>query len=424
MATHEAWILIVTPQRTLAAEIFSDFRIASQFTGVPVELVTGKDVLKRPRGKCICIVASDQLLHALSIAGPRPLMGINLVICDSLEQLDSTYELAVSLLRHATQFSPTRYIGMSNSLNDPADLADWLGVNPFALCSFRPKDRDQSLAFSTHTFTMPYSAALFKTMAKPVHEAIIRTAMGEPVLVFVPSRAQCRSVALDLITQCSLQMETARGYLPGDVVDEDLDRFFTRLEDPSLADFISKGVGFFHPGITKSDRKFTLELYSEGILRVLIVPRDSCYTVPVRAATVVVMGTQYVHFERAGTDRQIRDYGLTDLVQMQNRAIRHVGSGHFHLFCPSESLDTFTRFLNEGLPLESQILDNDTINKWYTLQCRTGQIEKQQLVEALSFTFLARRVVSNPTYYGFASSSANDNLSRITDKLVDNVPRG
>jgi len=42
--------------------------------------------------------------------------------------------------------------------------------------------------------------------------------------------------------------------------------------------------------------------------------------------------------------------------------------------------------------------------------------EKQHIMDALSFTFLAHRVATNPAYYD-CTSSRDENLSRIVDKL-------
>jgi antiviral helicase SLH1 len=39
----------------------------------------------------------------------------------------------------------------------------------------------------------------------------------------------------------------------------------------------------------------------------------------------------------------------------------------------------------------------------------------------LSFTFLARRVVSNPMYYDVTAGSRDENLSQIVDKLDEKV---
>lgn len=379
----------------------------------------GHDVLAPCQGKSIRIVTAAHLLTAMSNWNPgTSLTGFDLVVCENMEQLDSAYELGLSLLRIATQPSPTRYVGFASSLNDPADLASWLDVDPLALHSFRPRDRDQSLAVVTQTFTIPQSASLFKAMAKPAHAAIQVASSSKSAIVFVPSRGQCPTIAQDLLTQCALEMETERGYVPPGVSQGALQQYLDRLRDTSLVDFASRGLGFFHDGIQQLDRNTILEMYAEGIIRVLIVPRDSCWTLPVRATVVLVMGTQYMNVHSEGSERQLCDYGLTELVRMQSRAVHHSGSGHFYLFCQAEAKDTFTRFLNEGLPLESQLLESHDLKNWYQAKRKDGNIvNKQQAVDALSSTFLARRIASNPTYYDATSNSYDESLSRIVDKL-------
>ncbi|KAI0693550.1 Sec63-domain-containing protein [Cytidiella melzeri] len=417
------WALLVAPRRSVLWEASSELRPVSHVMGVKIDVLNQDSTLCSPSAKTIRLVTAPDLLSILSKNPPNrnsaALGGLRVVVCENLELLNAPYELAISILLHATQQHPTRYIGFSSSLNDPADLAAWLSVDPSALHSFRPIDRDQYLTTSTHTFTIPQSAALFKAMAKPAHTAIQSTP-GEPAIVFVPSRAQCQHVALDLITQCALELQTASGYLSDEVSSDALDVYLTRVQDRSLVDFVARGIGFYHEGLTKQDRTLLLELYAEGILRVLIVPRDACWSLPVRAATVIVMGTQYMHVSgKDGEERQLKDYGLEELVRMQGRAVRHNGGGHFHLFCQAEAKDTSMRFLTEGLPLESRLLETEELKTWYRQTRTTGEIRtKQDGVDALSFTFLARRLESNPAYYDTPPGmSTDERLSRIVDDL-------
>ncbi|KAG6840439.1 hypothetical protein C0991_006704 [Blastosporella zonata] len=418
LRSRESWVVVVTPRRSVAIETVSELRAASRNTGISVEYATGPAALNRPKGRVIRVLTAPHLLSVISTKISL-IDALDMVVCENLELLDPAYELAISLLRHATQSYQTRFVGFSDSLNDASDMADWLDVDPSGLHSFRPTDRDQSLVLSTLTFTIPQSGALFKAMAKPAHTAIQMALPGESAIVFVPSRGQCKAIALDLLTQCALETETERGYLPPDTAPQYLEDYLARLEDTSLIDFVSKGVGFFHEGIRKPDRNLMLELYAEGIVRVLVVPRDSCWTLPVRATVVVVMGTQYFHVEAEGSDRQLRDYELTELVRMQSRAVRHIGTGHFSLFCQAEAKDTFTRFLNEGLPIESQLLETDDLARWASFQAgRPGGLKEQDVLDVLSFTFLARRIVSNPAYYDCTSTSRDEDLSRIADKIL------
>jgi len=235
--------------------------------------------------------------------------------------------------------------------------------------------------------------------------------------MFVPSRGQCRTTALDLLTHCALETESENGYLPLQFSANDLQPQINKLRDASLADYITKGVGFFHEGVHKADRALILGLYAEGIVRVLLVPRDACWALPVSAGIVIVLSTQYVHVAGEGAERQVREYGLDELVRMQGRAVRHGEAGHFHLFCQAEDKDTYMRFLEEGLPLESRLLDTDELRQWYKDWRRRGLIKNtEQAVQALSFTFLAQRLARNPAYYD-ATGSRDETLSRLVDVL-------
>jgi antiviral helicase SLH1 len=413
-------VLVVAPRRSICLELISDLQCLASGTGVSVDALSGQDTLKPPKGKSIRVITAANLLSVMTHWDPRiPLTGLELVVCENLEQLNSVYELGISILRHATQTVPTRYVGFSSSLNDPTDLAAWLHVNPLALHSFQPKDRDQSLTVTTQMFSIPLSPALFRAMAKPAHAAIQNTPAGESAIIFVPSRMHCQLVAQDLITECTLQTETEKAYLPTSIAGGHIDDYLVRLQSRSLIDSVSHGVGIYHDGMPNADRNTILELYVEGLIRMLIVSRDSCWTLPVKAPVVVVMGTQYLDLALESAGHQLTDYSLTELLRMQSRAVRHSGSGHFHLFCPTEANDTLIRFLNDGLPLESELLKSNHLQSWFTSVRRRegGVIGKQQAVETLSLTFLAHRIISNPFYYDMSSISRSDALSRIIDKL-------
>jgi antiviral helicase SLH1 len=102
--------------------------------------------------------------------------------------------------------------------------------------------------------------------------------------------------------------------------------------------------------------------------------------------------------------------------------VRHDAPGHFFLFCQAEARDTFSKFLAEGLPLESELLDSSVFEKWYKERRGDGSIRtKQDAIQALSFTFLARRLVSNPVYYDMEAGSQDEVLSRIVDRLEESV---
>jgi antiviral helicase SLH1 len=49
-----------------------------------------------------------------------------------------------------------------------------------------------------------------------------------------------------------------------------------------------------------SNRLLVLELVADGVIRVLVVPRESFWTLPVRGGLFVVMATQYMQVTPRG----------------------------------------------------------------------------------------------------------------------------
>jgi len=86
-----------------------------------------------------------------------------------------------------------------------------------------------------------------------------------------------------------------------------------------------------------------------------------------------------------------------------------------------EDKDTYMRFLEGGLPLESRLLGSDQLRHWYRHHRERGHIRnKPEGVQALSWTFLARRAASNPTYYD-CKGTRDECLSRIVDELDGSI---
>jgi len=421
----DGWVLIIGPRRSLVTELAAELRDPSHSLGLRLELCQNDEVFKSGAGRSIRVASAAVVLDSLAASGERipSLSRLKLVVLENLDILDADYELAISVLRLRCHGLPVRFVGSSASLNDPTDLATWLQVDNSALFSFRPVDRDQSLTMATKTFTTLLSSALYKAMAKPAHSAIT-SHPEQPVIIFVPSRNHCRSVAMDLITECALtDLNNVRGFVPPHVDQNELEFRLAKLQDRTLIDFVSKGVGFYHEKVGKRDRALVLQMYVEGIVRVLVVPRYSCWTLPVRAGVVIIMGTQYVDFGEDKHDRQVRDYELEEIVRMQGRAVRPDLDGHLHLLCHPDAKDMFVRFLSDGLPLESSLLDAgslvmDWIHRSRGANALIGeQAKRQEVYKILSWTFLRQRIASNPVYYDIKRGEG-DFLRQAVEKAL------
>ncbi|KAL4075963.1 Sec63-domain-containing protein [Scleroderma citrinum] len=413
--------LVIVPNKTVEINTLSELRSRAGICDIAIERSSGNMIFSQPKNKIIRVVTAAVLLDALRLPRPTGVSYPALVLCENLEHLDDTYELAVSLLRHATQYSPCRYIGLSRSLNDPSDLASWLGVKPCHLHSFLPKDREQSLICSVQTHALSLSESMFKALAKPAYTAM-RLSFTNSAIVVVPSPGHCQLVAQELITQHNHLHLFQMGFLPESASGLEAETRMANLREYAVTNFASRGVGIIHKGVPKAARQIILELFAEGLIRVLVVTRDAGRSLPVKAGAVVVLGTQYVEVHRSTMECQLKDYTLLEVVEMQSSAIHQSEPGYFTLFCPIEDGEKFNKFLNDdGLPLESQLLETGLLTEWYRKNMEEGTVRsKQDAVEALSFTFLGRRAVRNPAYYDLPHSSHEIVLSRIVDRLEYN----
>lgn len=344
----------------------------------------------------------------------------NLLILDDLHLLDAQFEVVASRLLSVAKASLTRVIGLAASLNDPQDVGTWLGVDPSAVFSFLPKDRGTALATAIQTFTMPHSAILNKAMIKPAFD--ILRASTQPAILFASSRAHCVSSAADLVTQSGTHMDI-NGFLSTNP--ENLEPMLHRLRDRSLTNGLLRGIGIFHDGLAPTDIALVLELFATGVIRVLVVAREACWSLPVRAPIVVVLGTQYLQLgshvgpptadsKRQQRERQVSNYPLQEVLQMQSFAVLpptlaassangspRPTTGSFTLFCQAEHREFYLRFLSTGLPLESTLHSSALLRSVLQSEKERGTVKtKQDALDLTSHTLLARRMRTNPTFYG------------------------
>lgn len=234
------------------------------------------------------------------------------------------------------------------------------------------------------------------------------------------------TAASELITLCATEIGlSAGGFLGHDVLAEDLEPRVDGLRDASMRDLLLHGIGVYHDGMHTEDKVLVLGLYAQSLLTVLVVPREACWTLPVRAGTVAVMGTQYSLQKLGSNERQIKNYTLLEIVRMQSFAVRHARDGYFHLLCQAEDKDTFGKFLDQGLPIESSLLQSATLQRWIQDRQKDGSIKKRQdAMDMLSFTLLFRRLESNPTYYNARANGRAEALSRLVDEAwVERPPQ-
>lgn len=91
--------------------------------------------------------------------------------------------------------------------------------------------------------------------------------------------------------------------------------------------------------------------------------------------------------------------------------------------CYTPRRDYFVKFLQEPLPVESDLAENlhDALNAEIVVGTVTS---KQDAVDWMTWTFLYRRLGPNPNYYNLTGRSAqhiNDFLSQMIEDTVEDL---
>lgn len=345
--------------------------------------------------------------------------------------LDAAYELAIIQIMLASKYSTARIVALSASLHDAYSLADWLRIPDEGIYTFKATDRALPLTTSVQPYSISNSAILLKSMVKPVY-ASIKTSLPGPTIVFVPSSGACKTVAADLITQSGMEIDL-NGFLgtPRETLEGGL-----RMKNPALLEPLLHGIGIYHDGLHSRDMSTVLQLFAAEAIRVLIVSRESCWTLPtyLTASNVVVMGAQYLELDTSKPggvpERRTKNYTVLELTRMQgfatrpshpNSTVSASGSRRFTVMCQAEQKDTYNRFLNEGLPLESAFkpvlsMQSDLVVSVALQELLGDEPKRQDLVDLLGWSYFWVRLRNNPNYYDMNGDvESGRSLSRAVD---------
>ncbi|CAG8675083.1 6955_t:CDS:2 [Cetraspora pellucida] len=354
----------------------------------------------------------------------KAVQSVALFIADELHLIGSdvgpTYEIIVSRMRyiaHQTK-NPIRIVCLSTSLANAQDLGEWIGATPHTIFNFHPSVRPVPLEIHIQSYNIPHFASLMMAMVKPTYAAITAYSSDRPAIVFVPSRKQCRLTAVDLLTYCAADGVTDR-FLHAHF--KDVESLLENVKDEALAETLRHGVGFYHEALGKQDKKIVEQLFESGAVQVVVASRDTCWGLNLSCHMVVIMGTQY--FE--GKEHRYADYPITDVLQMMGRACRprQDDTGRCVLMCQAIKKDFYKKFLYEALPVESHL--DHFLHDHFNAEIVTKTIEnKQDAVDYLTWTFLYRRMVENPNYYGMQGSDhrhLSDHLSELVETTVNDL---
>ncbi|KAI0765441.1 Sec63-domain-containing protein [Fomes fomentarius] len=346
---------------------------------------------------------------------------IGLLIADEVQliggEVGPTYEVVISRTRYVSAQTElkTRIVACGVSLANARDFGEWMGAPSHAIFNFPPSARPLDMDIHIQSFQIPHFPSLMIAMSKPAYLAILEYSPNKPVIVFVPSRRQCRLTADDIITHCGADDDVSR-FLH--VEEADLAPHLEHVTDAGLRDTLKHGIGYYHEALNKQDKRIVERLFQHGAIQVLIASKDTAWSLPVSSYMVIIMGVQYYE----GKEHRYVDYPVMDVLQMMGRACRPLEDEKSRavLMCQQTRKDFYKKFLAEGLPIESH-LPTIMLHDYFLAEIAVKTIEnKQDAMDILTWTYFYRRMTQNPNYYNLHNVS-HQHLSDHLSELVENT---
>lgn len=375
---------------------------------------------------------SDSLAENSNVSNGKAFVKrVRLLVIDEIhllgEERGAVLEAIVSRTRFISNYLQTdgsssewtRIIGLSTAIANPHDLADWLGIDTRGhsasanrgLYNFKPSVRPIPMSVHVQGYSGKHYCPRMATMNKPCYAAIKQHSPTQPTLIFVASRRQTRLTALDIISYAAAD-ENAKIFLG--CSEDFIESVAETIEDEALHHTLTFGVGIHHAGLSNSDRDAVERLFLGGQIRVLVATATLAWGVNLPAHFVIVKGTEYFD----GKSSRYVDYPLTDVLQMIGRAGRpgFDTSGVALVMIAEDKKNYYRKFLYSPFPVESCLFEKVFEN--LNAEISIGTIKSTvDAVGYLTWTFYARRVKANPSYYGAKSSTTE----AIEDFLLEVV---
>ncbi|KAJ3673847.1 hypothetical protein LUZ60_005839 [Juncus effusus] len=351
-------------------------------------------------------------------------MKVGLMILDEIHLLGADrgpiLEVIVSRMRYISSQTERsiRFVGLSTALANARDLAEWLGVGEPGLFNFKPSVRPVPLEVHIQGYPGKFYCPRMNSMNKPAYAAICTHSPEKPVLIFVSSRRQTRLTALDLI-QLAASDEKPRQFL--NMAENSLEMLVSQVTDTNLRHTLQFGIGLHHAGLNDKDRSLVEELFSNNKIQVLVCTSTLAWGVNLPAHLVIIKGTEFYD----GKTKRYVDFPITDILQMMGRAGRpqfdQHGKAVILVHEPKKSF--YKKFLYEPFPVESSLREclHDHINAEIVSKTIS---HKEDAVHYLTWTYLFRRLVANPSYYGLENTEAhtiNSYLSRLVETTFEDL---
>lgn len=345
---------------------------------------------------------------------------VSTVVIDELHLIDTPdgheLEAVVSRMRMLSEIcveevsnSKVRFVGLSASIANPMEIADWLGAD-LRTSVFNFPSSSRTVPCENHLFGIAEDqyAHRMQSMSKLVYSSINKYASRKCTLVFTSSIKQASTTALDLLRHADLDEKPSLfiGEIPNS--NAELNAASESISVPALRDLLLRGICVWHTNMRPRDREIVERMFMKGHLRVVVASFDAAWQSSLRGSLVVVKGTE----KYDPSQERLIDIPPAEILQMIGRSGRPQNETHCHavILVHERKKPLLKKCINESVPVESRLQSHFSVP--LLEEVATGRVcSPQDAIDLVSWTYLFRRVFMNPSYYGIGRRSSRSKKS-------------
>lgn len=358
-------IIYVAPMKALAAEIVRKLGKRLEWLGIAVRELTGDMQLTQAEIAATQIIVTTP--EKWDVVTRKPTgegelaSKVKLLIIDEVHLLNEERGAVIETIvaRTLRQVESTqsliRVVGLSATLPNYRDVAEFLGVSPytglfFFDSSFRPVPLEQHFLGIKGK---PGSAQSKKNLDAVTFEKIgelVRA--GHQAMVFVHARKETVKTALAL-KDAAIEEGSIDDYSCQDLPQWQLfRRDVGGSRNREMRELFDHGFGIHHAGMLRGDRNITERLFASKAIKVLVCTATLAWGVNLPAHAVVIKGTQVYDTARG----KFVDLSVLDVLQIFGRAGRPglESSGEGYILTTEDKLTHYLDAVTSQHPIESK----------------------------------------------------------------------
>lgn len=403
-------IVYVAPMKALAAEMAASFGRRLEPLGLTVRELTGDMQLsKHEMEQCQMIITTPEKWDVITRKGGEVAIAskVKLLIIDEVHLLNddrgSVIETLVSRTTRQVETSQSmiRIVGLSATLPNYGDVAEFLGVNAqtglfFFDASYRPVPLETSFVGISEKNFFARQSLMDDVCYQKVVDALKR---GHQAMVFVHSRKDTGKTARMLAMKAQQNGEGSYFDCSEEPTYSLAIKDAKKSRNKELMEVFDAGIGIHHAGMLRSDRTLVERSFGNGIIKVLCCTATLAWGVNLPAHTVIIKGTQLYNPQKGG----FTDLGMLDVQQIFGRAGRpqFEDSGEASILTSHDKLAHYLGMITHSVPIESKFTEGlaDHLNAEVVLGTVTNL---REATTWLGYTYLYVRMKKNPLSYGIS----------------------